>query len=177
MLLINPLTGWGVINQGIDCREKIPQFVYSQLSFESCSIKTYSSYPVSQYTFDFIFPHLRNVIPSGCSYIPVLFALFIHFTTTRTIFISAVLTAYPYAFLYFFKFALIHRFFLGTCTNICVQYLYSIYCTYLHVFSFFTSSVFHSQSQSVSYTDKKENQIFLINKKIQSGAVAKSYTV
>ncbi len=26
-----------------------------------------------------------------------------------------------------------------------------------------------------SYTDKKENQIFLIYKKIQSGAVAKSY--
>jgi hypothetical protein len=27
----------------------------------------------------------------------------------------------------------------------------------------------------VSYTDKKENQIFLIYKEIQSGAVAKSY--
>jgi hypothetical protein len=35
--------GWGVINRGIVCREKIPQFVYSQLSFVSCSIKTYSS--------------------------------------------------------------------------------------------------------------------------------------
>jgi hypothetical protein len=30
------------------CREKIPQFVHIQLSFESCSIKSYSSYPVSQ---------------------------------------------------------------------------------------------------------------------------------
>jgi hypothetical protein len=35
--------GWGVINRGIVCREKIPQFVYSQWSFVSCSIKTYSS--------------------------------------------------------------------------------------------------------------------------------------
>ncbi len=38
---------WGK-NRGKVCREKIPQFVYSQLSFESCSIKSYSSYPVSQ---------------------------------------------------------------------------------------------------------------------------------
>jgi hypothetical protein len=30
------------------CREKIPQFVYSQLSFVSCSIKTYSSTTASQ---------------------------------------------------------------------------------------------------------------------------------
>jgi hypothetical protein len=27
----------------------------------------------------------------------------------------------------------------------------------------------------IQYTDKKENQIFLINKEIQSGAVAKSF--
>ena len=30
-------------------------------------------------------------------------------------------------------------------------------------------------TQGDRYTDKKENQIFLINKEIQSGAVAKSY--
>ncbi len=30
-------------------------------------------------------------------------------------------------------------------------------------------------NQEVLYTDKKENQIFLIYKEIQSGAVAKSY--
>ncbi len=32
-----------------------------------------------------------------------------------------------------------------------------------------------NNTPSVSYTDKKENQIFLIYKEIQSGAVAKSY--
>ncbi len=32
-----------------------------------------------------------------------------------------------------------------------------------------------SNSSRVLYTDKKENHIFLINKEIQSGAVAKSY--
>jgi hypothetical protein len=30
-------------------------------------------------------------------------------------------------------------------------------------------------ARKVVYTDKKENKIFLINKEIQSGAVAKSY--
>ncbi len=30
-------------------------------------------------------------------------------------------------------------------------------------------------SETITYTDKKENQIFLIYKEIQSGAVAKSY--
>jgi hypothetical protein len=40
--------GLGGKNRGIVCREKIPQFVHIQLSFESCSIKSYSSYPVSQ---------------------------------------------------------------------------------------------------------------------------------
>ncbi len=41
---------------------------------------------------------------------------------------------------------------------------------------------YHSHADTIwpdgsfnSYTDKKENQIFLIYKKIQSGAVAKSY--
>ncbi len=41
--------GLGGKNRGIVCREKIPQFVHIELSFESCSIKSYSSYPVSQY--------------------------------------------------------------------------------------------------------------------------------
>jgi hypothetical protein len=40
--------GLGGKNRGIVRREKIPQFVHIQLSFESCSIKTYRSYPVSQ---------------------------------------------------------------------------------------------------------------------------------
>ncbi len=31
--------------------------------------------------------------------------------------------------------------------------------------------------RGIHYTDKKENQIFLINKEIQSGAVAKSYSI
>ena len=40
--------GLGGKNRGIVRREKIPQFVHIQLSFESCSIKSYSSHPVSQ---------------------------------------------------------------------------------------------------------------------------------
>ncbi len=40
--------GLGGKNRGIVYREKIPQFVYRQLSFKSCPIKTYSSDPVSQ---------------------------------------------------------------------------------------------------------------------------------
>ncbi len=38
-------------------------------------------------------------------------------------------------------------------------------------YSFFIDS----QDNSILYTDKKENRIFLIYKEIQSGAVAKSY--
>jgi hypothetical protein len=41
---------------------------------------------------------------------------------------------------------------------------------------FYAHQVLHRRSNIVSgYTDKKENQIFLIYEKIQSGAVAKSH--
>jgi hypothetical protein len=46
-------------------------------------------------------------------------------------------------------------------------------------FILFGCSLLHDLSQKVcyfsSYTDKKENQIFLIYKEIQNGAAAKSY--
>jgi hypothetical protein len=41
--------------------------------------------------------------------------------------------------------------------------------------AFYTFFFFKKTRDSSLYTDKKENQIFLIYKEIQSGAVAKSY--
>ncbi len=43
--------------------------------------------------------------------------------------------------------------------------------------SFHSAAVISQQYEGLggSYTDKKENQIFLIDKEIQSGGVAKSY--